>query len=308
MMKKTLALLGLVAVALGVAAPALAISGSDSSGTHSYSLECDGGTPVFTNTSSSGNPLFVEQNGGATAAVQAGASLFMGDGNSYTVQFRDPPTPEGSLVLFDSGTVPQCEGEEVRPPALISECRGADWYIVHPGGNWTYRFFDEATQQGAVLVPVGSDTDAQGPVYYGEYLVPVGDNSFDGQDDFNATFHFARPDCTVTPTEPTAPGAPALAPASGDGFVAAGADIGPGNATFGATGFGAGEQIEVVLHSTPRPLGTVTANADGLASITFEVLASDGAGEHSVVFTGPTGTVSVPFTLVLPAQTLPQTR
>ena len=96
--------------------------------------------------------------------------------------------------------------------------------------------------------------------------------------------------------------------ARGSGFVAAGAEIGPGSATFGVTGFAAGEQITVTLHSTPRALGTVTADARGVASITFEVLASDGAGEHGVEFSGPSGTFSVPFTLVLPAQSLPVTR
>jgi hypothetical protein len=101
---------------------------------------------------------------------------------------------------------------------------------------------------------------------------------------------------------------PVLAPMSGDGFVAPEAEIGPGETTFGATGFAAGEQVSVVLHSTPRELGTVTADADGVAGITVELLASDGAGRHSVVFTGPSGIISVPFTLVLPTQALPQTR
>ena len=64
----------------------------------------------------------------------------------------------------------------------------------------------------------------------------------------------------------------------------------------------AGEQVDVTLFSTPRGLGTVTAADSGNVSITFEVLASDGAGEHRVEFSGPSGTFSVPFTLVLPAQ------
>jgi hypothetical protein len=75
---------------------------------------------------------------------------------------------------------------------------------------------------------------------------------------------------------------------------------------FGASGFAAGERVVVTLHSTPRALGTVTANANGVARITFEVLASDGAGEHRVEFSGASGTVSVAFTLVLPAEAAPQ--
>jgi hypothetical protein len=130
----------------------------------------------------------------------------------------------------------------------------------------------------------------------------------DGSGNFVGLDEGRFPDCGApTTTESTAPSAPALVPVSGEGFVASGAEIGPGQATFGATGFAAGEQVTVMLHSTPRDLGTVTASADGLASITFEVLASDGAGEHSVMFTGPSGTVSVPFTLVLPGAAAPPT-
>jgi hypothetical protein len=47
----------------------------------------------------------------------------------------------------------------------------------------------------------------------------------------------------------------------------------------------------------------VQADDAGVASLTFDVLASDGTGQHHVVFSGPSGTVSIPFTLVLPEQT-----
>jgi hypothetical protein len=162
---------------------------------------------------------------------------------------------------------------------------------------------------------------------YGEILVPAGTDEVGYADDFNVVHTNTRPAACGGPTETTAPpttqptqpnepstSGPAgsvmrnVAVANGDGFVAPGSDIGPGVHTFGATGFAAGEEVEVMLHSTPRPLGTVTASDAGVASITFEVLASDGAGDHRVVFTGPSGTVTIPFTLVLPTQTLPQTR
>ena len=106
----------------------------------------------------------------------------------------------------------------------------------------------------------------------------------------------APDDAADEPTTAT----PALNPVTGEGYVAPGAEIGPGQATFGASGFAPGEEVGVTLLSTPRSLGTVTADDAGAASITFEVLASDGAGEHHVVFSGPSGSVSIPFTLVLP--------
>ena len=49
-MRKLLVLLGLVLGGIGWGGTALAQSGSDSSGTHSYSLECVGEDLVFTNT------------------------------------------------------------------------------------------------------------------------------------------------------------------------------------------------------------------------------------------------------------------
>ena len=49
-MNRLVASVGLVLVSLGLATPALARSGSDSSGQHSYTLKCVEGTPTFTNT------------------------------------------------------------------------------------------------------------------------------------------------------------------------------------------------------------------------------------------------------------------
>ena len=144
---------------------------------------------------------------------------------------------------------------------------------------------------------------------YGEVLIPAGVNEVGYADDFNSVHNATRPAACggpTTPTEPTTPGqpptnTPGLNPVEGDGFVAPGSEVGPGQATFGVSGFQPGEQVGVMLFSTPRSLGSATADADGNVSITFELLASDGAGEHRVEFSGLSGTVSVPFTLVLPA-------
>ena len=161
--------------------------------------------------------------------------------------------------------------------------------------------------------PPGGESGPVGNRYEIWFEDPDGSGHFVGLDEGNFPDCATSPPTTAAPTEPTTPGepipnTPGLNPIEGDGFVASGADIGPGMATFGVTGFAPGEQVTVTLFSTPRELGTVTADASGNASITFEVLASDGAGEHRVQFSGPSGTFSVPFTLVLPAQSLPVTR
>ena len=137
-----------------------------------------------------------------------------------------------------------------------------------------------------VLVPAGSTTNSEQAVF-GEVLIPVGQDLVAGQDDFNSVFELTRPNCTTGGSGGGEPDGSsddsdslnnrcltlqALAPIEGEGFVASGADIGPGLATFGVSGFAPGEQVVVTLFSTPRELGTVTADASGNASITFEVL------------------------------------
>jgi hypothetical protein len=103
----------------------------------------------------------------------------------------------------------------------------------------------------------------------------------------------------TTPPEPTIPpNTPGLTPGQG-----ANSDVAPGEVTIGAAGFAPGESVTATLFSTPRPLGTVVADAGGTVSVTFTISAADGAGLHHVVFEGPSGTVSVPFTLVVPEGT-----
>ncbi len=289
---------------------------------------------IFTNSASSAGHINV--------ILTAGVGYFLAPGESLTSHPDGPNPPAGSrfeqwFIMIegdsgssDSGDFSACTGTptttQPRPdvaPPLISECRGADWYLVNPdidGVDYTFAY--RLGEYGILYDP---DYTSNNPdAVYGEVLIPAGVNEVDYVDDFNVVHIATRPaECggptttvpptTAAPSTPTTTGPTGtvirnIEAATGNGFVVPGADIGPGAATFGASGFTAGEEVAVTLHSTPRSLGTVTANANGVASITFEVLASDGAGEHRVEFSGPSGTVSVPFTLVLPAQSLPVTR
>ena len=66
-------------------------------------------------------------------------------------------------------------------------------------------------------------------------------------------------------------------------------------------GFLPGEKVTVTVHSDPIDLGTLTADENGKVSVSFEVLASLGAGAHSVEFAGAvSGTVSVAFDVTGP--------
>ncbi len=314
----------------------------------SYSAQCVGADFVVSNTGIRRIQMsFQLAFGSPVYTLDAGESVHLGQpgidtappGTPFAIAFEEP---EGSNIFygFEHGvflrlhrTTPpatQPPGEVPdEAPLLISECRGADWYLINPdvdGETYTWAYRIGAPINGVLYDPDYVSNNPNNAIY-GEVLVPAGTNEVGYVDDFNATHTATRPAAcggpetptteptttvVTTPTEPTVPGEPApdtpgLNPVTGEGFVAPGSQIGPGTATFGAAGFGAGEEVEVTLFSTPRSLGTVTADDAGAVSISFEVLASDGAGEHHVVFSGPSGSVSIPFTLVLPEGAAPPT-
>lgn len=59
-----------------------------------------------------------------------------------------------------------------------------------------------------------------------------------------------------------------------------------GSVTASGPGFTAGEQVQAWVHSTPTFAGVTTANAQGVASITFALPAGIGAGTHKVELRG----------------------
>lgn len=76
--------------------------------------------------------------------------------------------------------------------------------------------------------------------------------------------------------------------------------------TVTASGFDPGEAVSATLFSTPRTLGTRSADDTGRVTVTFEIRADDGAGAHRVVLVGATsGTVEVALTIA--AAELPAT-
>jgi len=59
-----------------------------------------------------------------------------------------------------------------------------------------------------------------------------------------------------------------------------------GTVTVAGSGFTPGEQVSVVLHSTPVKLTTVTADAAGAASVTVTIPKATTAGAHTLILTG----------------------
>jgi hypothetical protein len=78
----------------------------------------------------------------------------------------------------------------------------------------------------------------------------------------------------------------------------------PGQAlTLRYAGFQPGEQVTLVMHSTPVTLGTFTADPSGVVTMTVSIPASAEAGSHRLTLSGPqTGDRTVGFRLADPTK------
>ena len=166
--------------------------------------------------------------GSINIVLTAGVGYFLAPGESLNSHPDGPNPPAGSRFeqwyinidgqQADSGDFSACTGTTTPPttqpsvpdvaPALISECRGADWYLLNPDIDgedytWAYRLGEEL---GILYDP---DYTSNNPdAVYGEVLVPAGTNEVGYVDDFNAQHAATRPaECggpetpTTTPTE-----------------------------------------------------------------------------------------------------------
>jgi predicted phage tail protein len=107
-MKRLVAVVGLVLVSLGLATPAMARSGSDSSHQHSYTLECVDSVPTFTNTGSGDILVQAPDGGGIFFQLGPGQSGVYDWEGDWEVAFEDPPGTF-NLVVFDSGGPIECD-------------------------------------------------------------------------------------------------------------------------------------------------------------------------------------------------------
>ena len=112
-MRRLLLLVAFALMLVGVTGTAAARSGSDSSGTHSYTSICEAGLPRFTNTSdptSTGNGVIEFRAAGATLTLSPGESGVLDPGEvspdtPWDVVFFDLGEP----YVFDGGTFGDCE-------------------------------------------------------------------------------------------------------------------------------------------------------------------------------------------------------
>ena len=129
-------LLALALGLIGVANTAAASSGSDSSGTHSYTSTCDAGLPHFTNTS---NPSSTGD--GVIEFRTAGATLTLGPGESGVLDPGEvsPGTPWevvffdlGEPYVFDDGTFEACQSPTNLTYSLsvVEGCRDGEPVVI----------------------------------------------------------------------------------------------------------------------------------------------------------------------------------
>ncbi len=71
--------------------------------------------------------------------------------------------------------------------------------------------------------------------------------------------------------------------------------------TASGSGFVAGEQVVVSVHSTPATVGRATANAAGAVTVAYTLPATLTAGRHSVVLTGQTSGLAASRSITVPA-------
>lgn len=98
------------------------------------------------------------------------------------------------------------------------------------------------------------------------------------------------------PKEPAMPQAPATG--GGDAVLDQAVYVPGETVTATAAGFGAAEQVQLVLFGDPVLLGTFTADAAGTVTAQFPVAEQTLAGTHTLQFTGWCGAVSTADILV----------
>jgi LPXTG-motif cell wall-anchored protein len=193
-------------------------------------------------------------------------------GGSFTVSgvgcdlSNDPNNPDGALAFLDITHLGLGESPEIQVGDYVDPAVDGTWTMSltvpanHPTGTYD-------------LVSICS-------TYWGdpEFLYP--------------TIKF-----TVGAPAPAAPAAPAACGASCQ-VVAPGTTLSPGAAVphgvlrnLALYGYLPFEEVKLVLHSTPRTIGTFKADANGIVVVQFRVPAGTEAGDHNLKVTRADGSV-----------------
>jgi LPXTG-motif cell wall-anchored protein len=184
--------------------------------------------------------------------------------------------------LSGSGCLEVDQDNGVQPWSGIgspAQLNGEYFSAVKPDGTWTMPvWFEKGTPDGTYQVVMSCDSYDHQRAY-----API-----------TLTVGQAAP---AVPAVPAAPAAPAACGAKCQ-MVAPGATLTPDKAVapgekrnLAFYGFQPFEVVKLVLHSTPRDLGTFTADANGIVVVAFEAPAGTEAGNHTLKLTRADGTV-----------------
>ena len=129
-MRRLVQLLAVALTLFAVTDTATATSGSDSSGTHSYTSTCEAGLPHFTNTSdstSTGNGVIQFRAAGTALTLSPGEGGVLNPGEvspntPWDVVFFDLGQP----YVFDGGTFAVCDSTTVPLPYSVSVAEGCN--------------------------------------------------------------------------------------------------------------------------------------------------------------------------------------
>jgi LPXTG-motif cell wall-anchored protein len=219
--------------------------------------------------------------GSLLGLVLAGAALV----TAPAAVAADLPAPTASkttvaageeFTLSGTGCLKVAQDQGVTPWSGISspdQLVGEAFSPVKPDGTWTMPvWFEKGTPDGTYQVVMSCDSYEHQRAY-----APV----------------------TITVGQPAQPAPPAPAACGAKcQVVAPGANLTPDKAVAAGElrnlafyGFKPYEVVKLVLHSTPRNLGTFTADANGIVVVAFRAPADTPAGDHTLKVTRADGSV-----------------
>jgi len=232
------------------------------------------------------------------AALVAAAGVVFAPSAAADVSLPSPTvvsgtvSPGGTLIVSGTGCSAATVGEYVTGVDVgISYGQAGDGMSITPdtaNGYWSVQLTLPATLPAGTYPVSAYCGTYNGDIAYPQVQATVGAGAATVTKATNGVVTVtATPGQSLTPDAPAAPGEVRV---------------------LKLTGYTPGEEVKLVLHSTPRTIGTFTADAQGIVTARFSVPAGTPAGAHELKVTRADGSVvSYPVTVVAAAKQLAST-
>ncbi|MGY1803629.1 hypothetical protein ACI78T_10135 [Blastococcus sp. SYSU D00922] len=214
------------------------------------------------------------------AALVAAAGVVLAPSAAADVSLPAPTvapgtvSPGGSLTISGTGCSAATVGQPVTGvDAGISYGQAGDGKSITPDaqGNWSVQLTLPATLPSGKYTVSAYCGTYNGDIAYPQVQATVGAGAATVTKATNGVVTVtAAPGQSLTPDAPAAPGEVRV---------------------LKLTGYAPGEVVKLVLHSTPRTIGTFTADAQGVVTARFSVPAGTPAGAHELKVTRADGSV-----------------